>query len=259
MKLTRRLEKAVVPYDRSSLHVPLNDPLYLQLRNLPENFVLRAFKGLFLSFFKKGYDLYTNERIVEIPFVYQNFDLPQKAKVLDFGCCESKVSIELASLGYDVTGVDLNDYPFSHPNFRFVKGNFLENALEGESFDAIVAISAVEHCGLNESYGSKEFLDGDKRIMDEFYRLLKKEGKLFVTVPYGKRAMILGPYGQRVYDEHTLTDLLDRFQIIKEEYYIGMARKYWKPAAKDALSNAGSGPDSPFQGVACVAGRKLVV
>src|SRR4030042_5037324 len=113
MKLYYALEKFLVSLDRSSLHAPLNYPIYLQLRRLPKNVLFRVFKGLFFSILRKGYDIFTNERIVEIPFVYQNLNLPKKAKVLDFGCCESKVSIELSSLGYNVTGVDLNDYPFT--------------------------------------------------------------------------------------------------------------------------------------------------
>ena len=53
-----------------------------------------------------------NERIVEIPFVFQNLILKKGSKVLEFGCCQSSLAMQLASLGYRVTGVDFNDYEF---------------------------------------------------------------------------------------------------------------------------------------------------
>jgi SAM-dependent methyltransferase len=210
---------------------------------------------LFFSFFRRGYKLITNERIVEVPFVYQNFDLPVGARVLDFGCSESKVSVELASLGYNVTGTDINDYPFTHPNFRFIKGNFLDSPFEDESFDAVVAISAVEHCGLS-AYGSQEFSDGDKRVMEQMHRILKNGGKLLLTVPYGKKGLLPGPFAQRVYNRDSLDKLLDGFNVIKEEYFIGSGREHWLPATKEELSGVDSVSKGYTQGVACIVAVK---
>jgi SAM-dependent methyltransferase len=250
------INKFFTRIDRSRIPAYLNYPIYLQLKNIPRNPIIRVLKSFFLSIFRKGYEVFTNERIVEIPFVYKYLNLPIRARILDFGCSESMVSIELASLGYDVTGVDLNDYALTHPNFRFVKGNFLNNTFSEESFDAVVAISAVEHCGLPDAYGSEEFSNGDRKIVEEFHRVLKKGGRLIMTVPYGERALVLGAYGQRIYDADSLCSLLKRFKIVKEQYFMGMDRKQWLPVAKEELARVDSVSKGFVQGVACIVGEK---
>lgn len=256
MKIRQRIEKTILSFDRSSLHAKLNDPIWFQLKKIPANPVFRVFKGLALSLLRIGYEVSVNERIVEIPFVFQNLSIVQKGHILDFGCCESKVAIELASLGYEVTGADMNDYPFTHPNFRFIKGNFLESSIPDDFFDGIVAISAVEHCGLPDAYGSEEFSDGDKKVVREFHRILRRGGQLLITLPFGKRQTVLGSHGQRIYDQGTLNELLHMFYITKAEYFMGIDRKNWMPVAAETLSDVESGSENITKGVVCISARK---
>lgn len=61
---------------------------------------------------------YASERIVEYPWVFRNLEL-DAGKILDVGCCKSKLSIQLASLGYKVYGIDISNYLYKHPNFKF--------------------------------------------------------------------------------------------------------------------------------------------
>jgi len=159
MKFADKLKR----FGRSSYHAPLNYPLSFELKNLPRNMVLRTAKSIIYSLLENGYKIVTNERIVEVPFVFQNLDLPPKSAILDFGCCDSMISMELASLGYKVTGVDINEYIFTHPNFNFIKINFLNNTFQDEYFDAIVAVSAIEHCGL-EATGNRNFQTATTRL-----------------------------------------------------------------------------------------------
>ena len=54
-----------------------------------------------------------NERIVEVPFAMRALaPLDPGARVLDFGSAESTVALSLASLGFEVTALDLSQYPF---------------------------------------------------------------------------------------------------------------------------------------------------
>ncbi len=251
MTLLEKLKR----FGRSLYSAPLNYPLSFQLKNMPRNIFVRTVKAIIYSFLEEGYEVLTNERIVEIPFVFQNLDLPQKSAILDFGCCESMVSIELASLGYNVTGVDINEYPYTHPNFNFIKINFLNNAFHDECFDAIIAISAIEHCGL-PAYGSQEFSDGDYKVINEMYRILKKDGKIGLTVPFGEKGLIEGPCGQRIYDYNSLIALLSNFKILKEAYFIGIDKKYWLPSTKEGLCNLDSASKGFTQGVACIYASK---
>jgi len=120
MKFKRLFENIVLKFYRPIYEPHLNEGIYYQLKNLPKNKILRLIYGCI----SKNYELIVNERIIEYPFIFQNLNLRKGSKILDFGCWESKLSIELASLGFKVIGVDLNNYEFSHPNFKFIKGDF---------------------------------------------------------------------------------------------------------------------------------------
>jgi SAM-dependent methyltransferase len=214
--LYRKLELDL--YRKLEFEAGFNEPIQLQSKNL----ILRA--CLFLSevlgklpfnkYTKNYYTYRVNERIIEVPWLFQNINLPKGSKILDFGCNRSKVSIELASLGYKVIGVDLLPYHYSHKNFEFIQGDFLQISLPSNSFDAVIAISTIEHCGL-PYYGSP-CPDGDKKAMSKIWEVLKHGGLAIITVPYATE--FSKNNATRIYDEKTLKDLLSNFVIVREEY-----------------------------------------
>ncbi len=244
VRIKEKAERLVLRFFPRILYPPLTPTIYFQRRSFPRNRFIR----LIYSAFVWNYELVILERIVEIPFVFQNLGLPKGAKILDFGCSESPVSLHLASLGYRVVCVDLCPYPFTHPNLQFVQGDFLECGFLDSEFDAVIAISAVEHCGLG-AYGDKPHARGDEEIIREMFRILRPAGRLLITVPYGWAG---ATSWYRVYDRTTLASLLRSFKIAKAEYYVGMNRKVWRPAGEEELAEVDSvGPGFP-QGVACV-------
>src|SRR5260370_5607254 len=97
---------------RPTVSAPVNESIFYQLQRLPQN----KFIGWLVGCFSMDYRLMTTERAVEVPFAFQHLALPEGARILDFGCCESKLAIELASLGYKVMGVDGHDYELRHPH-----------------------------------------------------------------------------------------------------------------------------------------------
>ena len=234
---------------RPQVHIPFNNPIYYYLKKrIP---ILNIIIGMLPFHFKKRFmELIVMERIVEIPFMYKNLNLKEGSDILEIGCVDSKVCIELASLGYKVTGYDLRDYGFSHPNFKFIKGDFLKNDFPNEYFDAVIAISTIEHCGI-EVYGSNRISDGDQKVINEIFRIFKKKGRLALTVPFGLK-------GQndfcRVYDIESLQLLLKGFNIIEEKYFRVVDRKYWMPDLKENLSNLSSLIYT--QAVACIVCEK---
>lgn len=248
MKIKGKAEQLVLRFFPRVLHPPITPSIYFQRRNFPRNRLIR----LIYSALVWNYDLVTLDRIVEIPFVFQNLDLPKGAKILDFGCSESSLSLHLASLGYRVVGVDLRPYPFTHPNFQFVQGDLLESGFGDAEFDAVIAVSTVEHCGLG-AYGDTPRGGGDEEIVREIFRVLRPQGRLLITVPYG-RAGAASWY--RVYDRKALTSLLRSFKIAKAEYYVGMNRKEWRPAAEEELAEVDSVGPGFSQGVACLVAVK---
>jgi len=223
-------------------------PIYFERRRTPRNRMVR----LLYSAVAWNYDLVVVERVVEIPFVLQHVPPGSNTKVLDFGCTESPLPIHLASLGYQVTGVDLRPYPYAHPGFRFVHGDFIRVRFPDAEFDAVVAVSAIEHCGLGQ-YGEKESVHDDVAIVREIRRVLKRGGRLLLTVPFGRPGQTSW---YRVYDKARLDTLLADFVVQKIEYYVGENRRNWRPADEAEIAKVDSVSSGFAQGVACVVAVK---
>ncbi len=167
--------------------------------------------------FKK---LDVTERIVEYPFVLQNLE-NKRGKILDVGCCDSDLSLQLASLGHKVWGIDVRKYENQHPNLIFVQSDISKTPFPSEFFDTIIAVSTIEHIGLG--YGKTPlYNNGDKLAMKEIYRILKPSGKLIITLPVGRKKVTPT---HRIYDTNSLRKLLKKFKIKNMEYYIKKTRK----------------------------------
>ncbi len=193
-----------------------------------------------------------SERIVENPFVFTNLGLKKGTKILEVGCCRSTVALELSSLGYKVTAVDLKDYKYIHPNLTFIKGDLRYLNLPINYFDAVTAISTVEHTGIG-AYRERKSMQGDFEIVDVIYNLLKPSGKLLITLPFGKSEV---NQHERVYDSKRIRKLLKKYKIINEEYYKGLGRKYWIPVNKKTLQNVSSVKKGFTQGTICISAQK---
>jgi len=248
MKVRNRVERLVLRFFPRVLHPPLTPPIYFQRRNFPRNRLFRLIYG----FFVWNYELVTLERIVEIPFIFANLDLQKDAKILDFGCSESPLSLHLASLGYQVVGVDLRPYPFQHRNLQFIQRDLLKVGFPEGEFDAVIAVSAIEHCGLG-AYGDRRHDEGDNAIVREIFRILRPRGRFLITVPYGREGETSW---YRVYDRKSLETLLRPFDIVKAEYYVGLHRNEWRPVTQEELEGVDSVGPGFSQGVACIVAVK---
>jgi SAM-dependent methyltransferase len=161
------------------------------------------------------------------------------------------VSLQLASLGYDVTAVDVDEYPFRHPNLHFHRMDFLTNHFADNCFDAALAISAVEHAGLG-FYGDDPSRDGDYAVVKQIYRVLRTGAQFIVTVPYGKQEFCSW---YRVYDSSRLRKLLHDFVVKKIQVFDGRGRENWTLSTEGEIGAVDS-ISSGAQAVACVAAEK---
>lgn len=146
--------------------------------------------------------------------------------------------------------MDVEDYPFSHPNLHFRKMDFLQNRFTDEYFDGAIAISAIEHAGLG-FYGEGRNQGGDRAVVREIYRVLRKGGQFLLTAPYGKRG---ASSWARVYDKPGLLDLLGNFQILALRLFDGRGREAWTLAQEDQVAEVDS--ISSCQAVVCVVATK---
>jgi SAM-dependent methyltransferase len=188
-----------------------------------------------------------NERVVEIPFAIHSIE-EQDRRILDVGCCWSVLPLELAHLGFKVWGIDQNEYPLSHPNFRFVRGDLCNLCFAPDFFDVAICLSTLEHVGLGH-YGDPLYNGGDLLAMKELRRVIRPGGKLILTTPFGKSRVTW----QRIYGPAELGAALSGFSVQRVRYY-RKVRESWLEATEDQAAEV----DSPVDtcAVALVVARK---
>lgn len=240
----------------------LSAVVHLKFRKIPLRFLLGLYPiSRYLSSHEnqeRYFEVFVNERVVEVPFVWRQLDLPLRSRILDFGCVDSLLPIQLASVGYEVSGIDLRPYSYTHPNFSFQQRNLVD-AFAQDTFDGVMSVSVVEHIGLGR-YGDESMPgDSDTKVMDEICRILKPGGMLILSVPFGRK--FDGNRYYRVYDQAGIDRLLSNFSIENQEFYRRYDGSYWVSCSGDDIADLASGdePDNPSRtvnGVFCVKARK---
>ncbi len=154
-------------------------------------------------------------RILEQIFVHTHLPRPP-ARLLALGCSDSTNAIEMASLGFQVVGVDGRPSPLRHPNFTMIQTQLEVLPLEDESFDGVVALSTFGR--INGRQLTEEERDtSEEQAVAEVFRVLKRGGRLVLTAPFGRREKAPA---QRVYDRTHLDRLLHSFRVVERGYGI---------------------------------------
>ncbi len=194
-----------------------------------------------------------SERIIEYPLVFQYLDENWRS-ILDFGCVEDLLPIHLASLGYNVTGLDFRRYPFTHLNFKFIQADISSWKPPEEQYDCVISVSTIEHIGLG-GYGDPIRPDGDKIAVQKLLACLKRGGQLIITVPFGKFAT---ERNMRIYDHDRLCELIPNIEIerffFKPKRYGSWIETTWREI--DNLEYEDYCKLAPVQGVAFVVAKK---
>lgn len=98
------------------------------------------------------------------------------SKILDVGCGDGISLQKLSNLGHDVVGIDLNDAKLTRAiekGFSVVNADMHEMFFaEDDSFDVIISSHSLEH-----AYDPI-------LALKEFNRVLKKDGLLFIVLPF---------------------------------------------------------------------------
>jgi SAM-dependent methyltransferase len=169
--------------------------------------------------------------------------------VLDVGYLESEIIYQLASLGFEAWGIDIRPAAAEFPGVRFIQGDVIKYPFEPHSFDAVIALSTVEHIGLH-AYGNVDAdPEGDRHALQAIHRALKPSGRLILTVPFGKRGVA---EWQRVYDYGALQALLrgSGFRVEAEDFWTKHDYVRWVPTPWKEAEQV----DSVTGGVMAVAG-----
>ncbi len=192
-------------------------------------------------------DLLISERIIELPMLHQflgSIFRQPIGKILEIGHVASSAALELASLGFDVSAIDLRPYPFTHPNLKSIEGDFLKHDFNTE-FDAIFSLSTIEHFGISKRYGGEDEKENtlDEEAFSKISKLLKSTGKAIISVPYAK--VFVSGIWFRVYTRDDIENKLNKVFKIEEARYYRRDKNIWTQVV-----DKNNDPASPHDGVA---------
>lgn len=111
--------------------------------------------------------------------------IPHGSNVLEVGCAEADWLTAMKSDRPDLRLTGLDWRPCDRPGAdMLIIGNIMDTLLFGpNSFDAIVAISVLEHVGIGR-YGDPIDEAGDMKAMANLHIWLKPTGTVYFDVPY---------------------------------------------------------------------------
>jgi SAM-dependent methyltransferase len=206
-------------------------PIYLP--NWLHRSVLKAKRAVIPRTQAGGIDL-SGDREIEWSFIASRIPTGP-GDVLDFGCGYGTLTIHAAQRGYRVTALDLEPHIFSwiHPEVKAICGDLLKLDLPSRHFDLILNCSSIEHVGLAGRYGqTSNEADDDLVAMRKLRSLLKSSGKMLLTIPCGRDAVIV-PW-HRVYGAEKLPRLLEGYEVEEECYWTKGPDNRWRVSTKES-------------------------
>ena len=168
--------------------------------------------------FKYGYAL--DERVVEYPWTLSRIPALENARLLDAGSSLNfKEIVSYTALqNKKMTIVTLypEQYCFWKDSISYLFADIRKLPFRDNLFDYITCISTLEHVGMDNTvlytkdvtYREEKTFDFEKALL-ELRRVVKKGGKLFITVPFGKYQNV-GRFQQ--FDTDLLSRAIDVFE-----------------------------------------------
>ena len=160
-------------------------------------------------------------RKFEYPFLARCLTQPdvRKGVIVDMGGGNSYstvVPILFSFSGVRIVSLDIaNHTTRSKYGVEYVQGDCTHTNLPNQFADVVTIISTIEHVGLGR-WGDPLDVDGDIKTMHEARRILKPDGFLVLTIPYGFPTVVYNL--NRIYDAGRLQKLCEGFQFVLKEY-----------------------------------------
>ena len=132
--------------------------------------------------------------IKRFEFIKKNLasSIPKNGSVLDVGCGNGIISLNLGKEGYTIHGIDMSEKsienakeknPFSNVSFSAMDAETMRAS--GLRYDAIVCSEVLEH------------LNNPGSLLKQLFEILKDDGILLVTVPNGtgpRESLVTKPF-----------------------------------------------------------------
>jgi len=233
--------------------------------NNPET--LKRFKNAESLPRRYGYAL--DERVVEYPWVLSRIAEAPTGYLLDAGSTLNyKQVIEFAGLkDKKIVIINLNPESdcFWQKEISYVFGDIRKMPFKDNCFDYINCMSTLEHIGMDNTIHTKDQKHKEEKLFDfekaisELKRVLKKGGRIFITVPFGKYQNF--SHFQQ-FDSSRISRVLEIFEPQKHEInYYKYTKEGWNISDETSCRDVeySKGPNDDFgAGARAVACMELV-
>ena len=144
-----------------------------------------------------GYGVDSAITTIRINEVLDGFEKFRKTNnMLDVGCGPGLFLIEAKKRGWEVYGTEFTDNQLAYLNdkgIKTLKGKLSDDSFEASMFDVIISSEVIEH------------INNPVEEMQQFHRLLRKGGLVYITTPNFnaiERFLLKGDYEIIEYPEH---------------------------------------------------------
>ncbi|MEJ2267898.1 MAG: class I SAM-dependent methyltransferase [Nanoarchaeota archaeon] len=143
-------------------------------------------------------------------------------KILDIGCGHGRDCKYFSEKGFETIGIDLSENFLKiakkkSPLSKFAKMDMRKLNFPKESFDGLWVCSSFLHIPQKNN----------KETMKEFYRVLKKEGIMFIAVKLGKGEKIKNGKYDKLYSKKEFEKLIKNTGFHIQKSYINRHKKDW--------------------------------
>jgi len=222
----------------------------------------------------RAFGMRLDERVVEYPWVLSR--LPSAGRILDAGSTlNAPFLLDLPDLRdrpiiiYTLAA----DYITLRPTVSYIFGDLRNTLLKDAVVEAIVCISTLEHIGFGPDFKRwsrtnpypRTERQSYKLALAEFRRLLKDDGRLLLTVPYGRQE----DHGWlQQFDLDGINEIKSAFGgDVTDECYYRYSSEGWQQSTAEACKDAAYfnihasrtfGPDyaAAARAVTCIEFRK---
>lgn len=156
-----------------------------------------------------------HSRCIEYPFAASQ--LGDAQRILDVGTVKSDPAWInwLEALPIEVHATDYDPPKEPYQRIQFHQADVRRLSLPDNTFDTVLAVSVIEHIGLEAPLVDAQELptldqDGDVEAVRELTRVLKPGGRLIMTFPYGLNEGAILSNSARTYTKATIK----RFEMI---------------------------------------------